>query len=200
MNDSDATPSLRYPPRITDAMISELVSEGHPGCRMGQEYCNDPAHQRASEIRQLAWEQRLDDRSSIQHAADGRTSTMRIGTAWVQSFPSDPTAGGKEIESQLLWPGWDEVQEALHQSMERFLSGLTDDEKELMLLRFQHRVPLREIGDRVGYSKDTVSRTLVEIIDKLRGNIQVELELMGKQARTYEEARAALLECALEGD
>jgi RNA polymerase sigma factor (sigma-70 family) len=170
--------------RITDRTISEQVSESHPGCSAGTTRCGHPVHRQAAEIRQLALEQRSDDRPFIQHAADGRTATSRVGSVWVSYLPADPGA----TESQLLWPEPDEIQRELSIAVDAYLSLLTQDERDLVLLRFQNRVPLRDIGDELGYSKDTAARLIAGILVKLRRFISSHVG-----ADSYAEAREALV-------
>jgi DNA-directed RNA polymerase sigma subunit (sigma70/sigma32) len=177
--------------RITDAMLSELVSESHPGCRMKAptpEYCDDPIHARAREIRHLTYQQRADDRSFVQHASDGRTATQRIGSIWVSYMSS-------EVESKLLWPEPDPVQLELASAIDVFLETLTEEERDLVLLRFQHLVPLRTLGDEIGASKDTVSRMITETLCKLKISIQeVIFGGYGVEKLTYKQARSILIE------
>jgi RNA polymerase sigma factor (sigma-70 family) len=183
--------------------------EWHPGCNHrsggyatidGDSYCGDPIHERAAEIRRLAWEQRMDDRSTISHANDGRTGTLRIGSEWVQRLPETEgvgtTKGGAGVDrwagpgggQQSIWSEPDEDQLALGESLDAVLASLTDYERGLILLRFENNVPLREIGDRVGTSKDTVSRELDRLMERIR---QAITQVTGESG--YHEARAALV-------
>jgi RNA polymerase sigma factor (sigma-70 family) len=157
------------------------IDEGRPSDRIVS-LCHFP-DKTDPELERLIAEQRADDRNSIQHASDGRTATTRIGSQWVQSLPPDGHGG-----TTLLWPAWDEIQDGLHQAMDALLADLEPSERDLVLLRYGHRVPLREIGDITGCSKDTVSRELADLMAKLRRLIADETG-----ASDYREARKALL-------
>ena len=163
-------PNSSFSNSPTDRDVSEQVGEWHPDCH-------------AAEIRYLAWEQRLDDRSSVTHASDGRTATIRVGSTWTQSLPS---SGG--LESQNLWPEPSEDQRELSEAVDKFLDQLKPEEVELLLLRFQHRIPLRAIGDLTGCSKDTVQRSINELLRKLKQELSSQTG-----ASTYSEVRTALM-------
>ena len=95
------------------------------------------------------------------------------------------------MDAHSPWQDREEVQEDLAHAMDRVLAVLTDDEKQLMHLRYDHLTPLREIGDVVGVSKDTVTRML----ETLRSRVHASLAMMlGVAADSYVDARAALLE------
>lgn len=177
---------------------ADSLSESHDGCRIagqtyatvdGDRYCDHQAHRRAAEIRKLTYEQLADDKSSIQHAADGRTATMRVGSVWVQRLPAD----GGGLESQELWPEPDQAQKELSSAMDAVLDFLEPHEVELLLLRFQHRIPLREIGDAVGCSKDTVSRMITDLLRRIHASLVSHVALNGETARTYGDARSSLI-------
>jgi RNA polymerase sigma factor (sigma-70 family) len=142
---------------------------------------------RACEIRLLVGDQVADDRSMISHAPGGRssrTSTSRIGSAWVGSLPNGDTT----LDSRTPWQQWDSDQDDLAQAMDLILSALTPDERDLLLLRYGHNTPLREIGEIVGCSKDTVSRML----ELIRSRIRTDVETLADGPETYHDASAAL--------
>ena len=143
--------------------------------------------ERAWEIRKLVNEQIADDRSTIGHASGGTTGTFRIGSTWVNSLPGGDTT----MDAHSPWQDREEVQEDLAHALDRVTAVLSDDEKQLMNLRYDHLAPLREIGEVVGVGKDTVTRML----ETLRSRVHASLAMMlGVAADSYVDARAALLE------
>jgi hypothetical protein len=82
--------------------------------------------------------------------------------------------------------------------MDHVLAVLTDDEKQLMHLRYDHLTPLRGIGDVIGVSKDTVTHML----ETLRGRVFASLLMvLGEEPApytnlAYQDVRAALVETA----
>ncbi len=110
---------------------------------------------------------------------------MRIGSTWVGSLPGGDTT----VNSESLWPGWDEDQLSLSRAMDTVLSSLSADELDLLLLRYDHRVSLRDLGDGLGCGKDTVSRTLTTLRERVLRAIR---ELAGSE--NYQDARQALVQ------
>jgi RNA polymerase sigma factor (sigma-70 family) len=145
--------------------------------------------ERAWEIRKLVNEQIADDRSTIGHASGGTTGTFRIGSTWVNSLPGGDTT----MDAHSPWQDREEVQEDLAHALDRVLAVLTDDEKQLMHLRYDHLTPLREIGSIVGVSKDTVTRMLETLRSRVHASLVM---LLGVAADDYYDVRAALVETA----
>ncbi len=92
------------------------------------------------------------------------------------------------MDSKSLWPDRDAAQEGLVMAVDAVLAALSAEETDLILLRFEHRAPLREIGDIVGVSKDTVSRML----DTLLARIRTMILLLAEDPESYHDARASL--------
>jgi len=143
--------------------------------------------ERAWAIRRLVDEQTADDRATIGHASGGQTGTFRIGSTWVNSLPGGDTT----MDARTPWQNRDPAQDELARAMDTVLSVLTVDEMTLLLLRYDHRAPLREIGDIIGVGKDTVSRMLETLRGRVRASIMMVLD---EEPGSYEDVKAMLVE------
>ena len=150
--------------------------------------------ERAWDIRKLVDDQIADDRSTIGHASGGTTGTFRIGSTWVNSLPGGDTT----MDARTPWQDREDFQDDLAHAMDRVLAVLTDDEKQLMHLRYDHLTPLREIGSIVGVSKDTVTRMLETLRSRVFASL---LMVLGEEPApytdlSYQDVLAALRETA----
>jgi DNA-binding CsgD family transcriptional regulator len=128
---------------------------------------------REQELARLIAEQAADDTHMIRHRAGG---TIRVGGSWAVSLPEEqayegPRSGGLANPFQNASAIWKPREGTADDRL--LLDDLTEAEQVLLNLRYAECLTLREIGAELGIGKDTVTRDLAKVHEKVRARLIV---------------------------